>query len=202
MQNALVFYIISIMRKVYLFILLCSFNALAAQNSINNVDTIAGEFIKAIRKDKSEKVVVETNKWYYTAGEDLWLKAWVTNKVSNKFYSHSQNLYVDIVDERDSAIAQLLLNIPSEHTEGYIRLSDSLPEGNYWLRAFTSTMLKKEASDIFVKPLYIVNPKYSSKLKIDASVTETRPIIKSDTLVQFYPEGGTVITGINSVFGI
>ena len=202
MQNAHVFYIISFMRKVYLFILLCSFNVLAAQNSINNVDTIAGEFIKAIRKDKSEKVVVETNKWYYTAGEDLWLKAWVTNKVSNKFYSHSQNLYVDIVDERDSAIAQLLLNIPSEHTEGYIRLSDSLPEGNYWLRAFTSTMLKKEASDIFVKPLYIVNPKYSSKLKLEASVTGTRPILKSDTLVQFYPEGGTVITGINSVFGI
>ncbi len=190
------------MQKVYLFILLCSFNTLAAQNSINNVDTIAGEFVKAIRKDKSEKVVVETNKWYYTAGEDLWLKAWVTNKVSNKFYTHSQNLYVDIVDERDTAIAQLLLNIPSEHTEGYIRLSDSLPEGHYWLRAFTSTMLKKGISDIFVKPIYIVNPKYNSNLKTETTKIGVSPILKSDTLIQFYPEGGTVITGINSVFGI
>ncbi|NDB30726.1 hypothetical protein EB151_14405, partial [archaeon] len=131
-------YLSKMVFSVFLFLF---FVQLPAQN-ISNVDTIAGELVKAIRKDKSERVNVETNKWYYAAGEDVWLKAWVTNKISNKYYSRSQNLYVDIVDESDAAVAQLLLNIPTEHTEGYIRLSDSLPEGNYWLRAFTSSMLK------------------------------------------------------------
>jgi len=175
---------------------------LSAQSLINNVDTIAGEFVKSIRKDKSEKVTVETNKWYYAAGEDVWLKAWVTNKVSNKFYTHSQNLYLDIVDKRDSAIAQLLLHIPSEHTEGYIRLSDSIPEGNYWLRAFTSTMFKNDLSAIFVKPLYIVNPKSNVLLKTDNIAATDKHNIKSDTIINFYPEGATVITGTNNVFGI
>lgn len=190
-------------KKSFLIILLlCFFGQLSAQNLINNVDTIAGELIKAIRKDKSEKVSVETNKWYYAAGEDLWFKAWVTNKVSNKYYSHSQNLYVDIVDERDTAIAQLLLNIPSEHTEGYIRLSDSLPEGHYWLRAYTSTMLKRGMDAIFVKPIYIVNTKYNAKLNLEKSNEKNSQITKVDTLVSFFPEGGSVITGVNAVFGI
>jgi hypothetical protein len=189
-------------QSIWLFIFTCTFHNLSAQSLINNVDTIAGEFVKAIRKDRSEKVIVETNKWYYAAGEDLWLKAWVTNKVSNKYYSHSQNLYVDIVDERDTAVAKLLLNIPSEHTEGFIRLSDSLPEGHYWLRAFTSNMVKTDINTIFVKPLYIVNAKFPNKLKFDKQTILNNPTPKEDTIVSFFPEGGTVITGVNAVFGI
>ena len=189
-------------KSVLSIFLLLMIGQLSAQNLINNVDTIAGEFVKAIRKDKSEKVTVETNKWYYAAGEDLWLKAWVTNKVSNKYYSHSQNLYVDIVDDRDSAVAQLLLNIPTEHTEGYIRLSDSLPEGHYWLRAFTSSMLKSNLDAIFVKPLYIVNSRYTSQLNLEKIGTKENRKLYPDTLVSFFPEGGTVITGVNAVFGI
>ena len=189
-------------QSIWLFIFTCTFHNLSAQSLINNVDTIAGEFVKAIRKDRSEKVTVETNKWYYSAGEDIWLKAWVTNKVSNKFYSYSQNLYVDIVDERDTAVAQLLLNIPSEHTEGFIRLSDSLPEGHYWLRAFTSNMVKTDINTIFVKPLYIVNAKFPNKLKFEKQTILNNPTPKEDTIVSFFPEGGTVITGVNAVFGI
>jgi hypothetical protein len=189
-------------QSIWLFIFTCTFHNLSAQSLINNVDTIAGEFVKAIRKDRSEKVIVETNKWYYAAGEDLWLKAWVTNKVSNKYYSHSQNLYVDIVDERDTAVAKLLLNIPSEHTEGFIRLSDSLPEGHYWLRAFTSNMVKTDINTIFVKPLYIVNAKFPNKLKFEKQTILNNPTPKEDTIVSFFPEGGTVITGVNAVFGI
>ena len=189
-------------RLLLLSLLFFTFGDLSAQTLFNEVDTIAGQLIKSIRKDKSEKVIVQTNKWYYAAGEDLWLKAWVINNVSNKFYSHSQNLYVDIVDERDTAVAQLLLHIPSEHTEGYIRLSDSIPEGHYWLRAYTSTMLKSDINAIYVKPLYIVNPKYTSKLNFENNLSKENVSIINDTLVSFYPEGASVITGINSVFSI
>ncbi len=190
------------MKKIFikLFLILISSNVFA--QNISKVDSIAGNLIKAIRKDKSEKIVVQTNKWYYSAGEDMWLKAWVFNNVSNKFYSHSQNLYIDIVDEKDTAVSQMLLNIPSEKTEGYIRLSDSIAEGHYWIRAYTSTMLKTDLNSIFVKPIYIVNPKYNSKLKLE-------PLSKPDTsnnnenpIITFFPEGASVISGINTQFGV
>ncbi len=184
-----------------LFLTLCGFYS-NAQSNVNDVDSIAGQFVKAMRKDKRELVMVQTNKWYYSAGEDLWLKAWVLNKVSHKFYSHSQNLYVDIVDERDTAVAQLLLNIPSEKTEGYIRLSDSIPEGHYWLRAYTSSMLQQGLEGIFIKPLYIVNAKFASKLELK---TIAKPKIVSENtipIISILPEGGTVVTGVNCTFGI
>ena len=52
------------MKKLFInifFVLLCS--QLFAQ-STSIVDSIAGELVKAIRKDKTEKIVVQTNKWY------------------------------------------------------------------------------------------------------------------------------------------
>jgi hypothetical protein len=182
-----------------LFVFICSCTLTNAQVYISQVDSIAGKLIKAIQKDKSEIVTVQTNKWYYAAGEELWFKAWITNKVSGKFYSHSQNLYVDIVDEADTAVSKLILNIPSEHTEGYVRLPDSIPEGHYWLRAYTSTMLASNLKGIFVSPIYIVNAKYKSKLNI---VKTSNKIDHANPIVTFNPEGASVITGINTVFGI
>jgi hypothetical protein len=186
-------------KFLILFTFICLYNLTKAQVYISQVDTIAGKLIKAIQKDKSEIVNLQTNKWYYAAGEELWFKAWVTNKVSGKFYSHSQNLYVDIVDEGDTAVAKLILNIPSEHTEGFVRLSDSIPEGHYWLRAYTSTMLATNLEGIFVTSIYIVNAKYKSKLNLAKA---SNKLALAAPNITFYPEGASVITGINTVFGI
>lgn len=190
------------MKKLFINIFFILFATQLFSQAVTKVDSIAGELVKAIRKDKTEKVIVQTNKWYYTAGEDMWLKAWVFNNVSNKFYSHSKNLYIDIVDERDTAVSQMLLNIPSEKTEGYIRLSDSIPEGHYWIRAYTSTMLKTNLNSIFVKPIYIVNPKYKSKLSIEKLNTLDTISTSGNPIISFFPEGGSVISGINTQFAI
>jgi hypothetical protein len=189
----------AIKKFPFLLLFICLFTAAEAQGVISQADTIAGKLIKAIQKDKAEIVNVQTNKWYYAAGEELWFKAWVTNKVSGKFYSHSQNLYVDIVDESDTAISKLILNIPSEHTEGFVRLSDSIIEGHYWLRAYTSSMLNSNMDGIFVMPIYIVNPKFKSKLNVVKSVKKEEP---SEPILSIFPEGASVISGINTVFGV
>ncbi len=38
-----------------------------AQGDIQNVDTLAGSFIRELRHDAKEKIFVQTNKWFYTA---------------------------------------------------------------------------------------------------------------------------------------
>ena len=103
-----------------------------AQKSIENTDSLAGRFISDVRAGTTEKLFVQTNKNIFVAGEELWFKAWIVNSLSHKYFSHSKTLFVDLVNEKDSAVAQLLLNIPSQKTEGLIRLSDSLREGYYW----------------------------------------------------------------------
>ena len=107
---------------------------LDAQKGIERIDSLAGRFIKNLRKEYSEKLLVQTNKQVFIVGEELWLKAWPINHLSHKYYKHSQTLYVDLVNEKDSAVSNLLLNIPSERTEAKISLSDKIKEGQYWLR--------------------------------------------------------------------
>ena len=171
-----------------------------AQNSNQNIDTLAGRFIKELRLDTKEKIFVQTNKWFYVAGEELWLKAYVINELSHKYYSQSKTLYVDLVNDKDTAIAQLLLNIPKQHTEGVIPLSIALPEGYYWLRAYTTNMLQHDTSSIFVLPIYIVNKRFAPAFTAEAKNTIAAPVNDKPQL-SFYPEGGVLIDNSDAVIG-
>ena len=173
-----------------------------AQTNIENTDSLAGRFISDLRAGTTEKLMVQTNKNIFAAGEELWFKAYIINSLSHKYFSHSKTLYVDLVNEKDSAIAQLLLNIPSEKTEGFIRLKDSLPEGYYWLRLYTATIQKYDTNAILVSPIYVVNKKFPSTLiSSTASIKETRTSTKAPHLF-FYPEGGEIIAGTNASIAI
>jgi hypothetical protein len=173
-----------------------------AQTSIENTDSLAGRFISDLRAGTTEKLMVQTNKNIFAAGEELWFKAYIINSLSHKYFSHSKTLFVDLVNEKDSAIAQLLLNIPSEKTEGFIRLKDSLPEGYYWLRLYTATIQKYDTNAILVSPIYVVNNKFPSTLiSSTASIKETRISTKAPHLF-FYPEGGEIIAGTNTTIAI
>jgi TonB-dependent SusC/RagA subfamily outer membrane receptor len=194
------------MRKFYSSFLTCLLLAssiqLTAQSGFENADSLAGRFIKDLRSDTREKLFVQTNKWFYVAGEEIWMKAWIVNALSHKYYSHSQTLYADLVDERDTAVAQLLFNIPLQQTEGYIALPASLPEGYYWLRVYTANMLRNDPGSVFVLPLYVVNNRYPSKLTAEPVVNTTADLSNEPPQVDFFPEGGAMISGTNSVIGL
>ena len=176
--------------------------ATKAQTNIDNIDSLAGRFISDLRAGTTEKLIVQTNKNIFAAGEELWFKAYIINSLSHKYFSHSKTLYVDLVNEKDTAIAQLLLNIPSERTEGMIRLKDSLPEGYYWLRVYTATIQKYDTNAVFVSPIYVVNKKFPSTfISTPAPIKETRISTKAPLLL-FYPEGGEIIAGTNTTIAI
>jgi len=182
--------------------MLLTINSVNAQTSIVNADSLAGRFISDLRAGTTEKLMVQTNKNILVAGEELWFKAYIINSLSHKYFSHSKTLYVDLVNEKDSAIAQLLLNIPSERTEGMIRLKDSLSEGYYWLRVYTATIQKYDTNAIFVSPIYVVNKKFPSTfISTAAPIKETRISTKAPRLL-FYPEGGEIISGTNTTIAI
>ncbi len=186
-------------------------NMTIAQANIEHIDSLAGRFIKNLRKDYSEKILLQTNKSVFVAGEELWMKAWVINNLSHKFYKHSQTLYADIVNEHDAVISQVLLNLPSEKTEASIKISESTQEGYYWLRLFTNNMIKNDTSSILVVPLYVVNPKKpissADNLAENSAILNTvavqKPInINEAPSLQLFPEGGSIIAGTNTVIGI
>ena len=181
-----------------------------AQHNIERIDSLAGRFIKNLRKEYSEKLLVQTNKNVFVAGEDLWMKAWVINQLSHKYYKHSQTLYVDIVNEQDSVFAKVLLNIPSEKTEARIPLIDKMQEGQYWLRLYTANMVKRDTNSIMVIPVYVVNPKmpiknsnaFNNLSANKINTIEQSNTANSNTKLELFPEGGNLIAGTNAVIGI
>ena len=173
-----------------------------AQKNIENTDSLAGRFISDLRAGTTEKLFVQTNKNIFVAGEELWFKAWIVNSLSHKYFSHSKTLFVDLVNEKDSAVAQLLLNIPSQKTEGLIRLSDSLPEGYYWLRLYTATIQKYDTNAVLVSPIYVTNKKFPSTLVATPIEQKVKLISTKTPRLVFYPEGGEIIAGTNTTIAI
>ncbi|HLY70744.1 MAG TPA: Plug domain-containing protein [Puia sp.] len=185
------------LRKIFLgVVILQYFNASGQNEQKGGIDALAGQFIKYIRSADKEKIVVLTDKMFYASGENIWLKAWCLNALSNKVIHKSKNLFVDIVDDRDSLISQLLFNMEEQQTDGRILLPESLKEGYYWLRAYTNNMLKEDSGSIFVKPVYILNASKSDPHSLSAQVDKIND--KEDTSaprLTFFPEGGSIISG-------
>src|SRR5579863_5476806 len=130
------------------FIIFLYLNSSGQNEQKGGIDALAGQFIKYIRTADKEKIIVLTDKMFYASGENIWLKAWCLNSLSNKIVHKSKNLFIDLVDDKDSLISQLLFNIGDLKTDGRISLPESLKEGYYWLRGYTNNMLKADVNSI------------------------------------------------------
>jgi len=167
----------------------------AQTNGFNTADTLAMHFVKNIRSAAKEKILLETDRKVYAAGEKVWFNAYLLRSLNNRLDTASRNLFVDLVDDNDKVIKQLVLNVFSLHTDGAITLSDSLPTGYYWLRGYTQHILQTDSAAICVQPLYIKNLVNSSEFTMPEKA-RLRPSVQ--TVVEYYPEGGALIAGINS----
>jgi hypothetical protein len=162
----------------------------------SNLDSLAGRFVRHIRSDKKEKIVVLTDKSFYLAGETIWLKAWCLDSSSNHFIHISKNLFVDLVDSHDSVVSQLLFNLDQQRTNGKMLLPGSLKEGYYWLRGYTRNVLNEDSNRIFVKPVYVLNGYKPDRTALQQHFKPVVAVRDSGApRLRFFPEGGSIIAG-------
>ena len=102
------------------------------------------DFLKKIetyvQEHPQEKAYLHLDKPYYAVGEDIWFKAYVTDTRSDKLSTLSSVLYVELIDAADSIKTQLKLPLVNGLSFGDFKLGDSIPEGNYRIRAYTQLM--------------------------------------------------------------
>ena len=148
----------------------------------------------------TEKVYVHTDRDAYLTGETIWLKGYVVNGMTHEADSVSQVLYVDLVDLSTSRIRlQLQLRATDSYAPGQLTLPDSLAAGTYQLRAYTRFMQNEPAGYFFTKTVRILRPDDA----IPVSPTGKKPMSASSGAVgrpdvQFLPEGGQLVEGIES----
>ena len=87
-----------------------------------------------------EKVHLHMDKPYYAIGDNIWFKAYVVNAEMNELSALSKFLYVDLINDKDSIKQSLKLPLTVGLAWGDFTLTDSLKEGNYRIRAYTTWM--------------------------------------------------------------
>ncbi len=153
-----------------------------------------------ISKDYPEKIYMQTDKPYYTAGEDLWFNAYLLNGISHKISTKSNIIYVELIDEENNIISERKLFAETVSIHGDFKLPRDLKDGTYLLRAYTNYMRNQDEAFFFKKEIRI----YS--LFADATEEYQDSSLDKDKFVLpeigFYPEGGYMVSGLSNKIAV
>ena len=115
-----------------------------------------------------EKIYIQSDKPYYTAGDNIWLKAYVLNTKTLTPTKISKILYVELIDENDVIKNQIKLSMNNGVSWGDFKLPDTLVEGNYRLRAYT-TYMRNFSPDFFFDKTIKIGNSWSNKVFINTA---------------------------------
>ena len=134
---------------------------------------IYARFERQVNDFPQEKVYVQTDKPYYSAGEDIWFKAYLANETTLEPNSLSQFVYVELIDKMDSVLYRVKIKKDSLGFAGHIKLKPEIPTGTYSLRAYTYWMQNVGTDFFFSKNILIgnqINDRISSKITYGTAV--------------------------------
>jgi hypothetical protein len=140
---------------------------------------------KMVKQYPDEKVHLHLDKDYYIAGETIWFKAYLYSQ--NLPSMMSTNFFLQVLDKDGRLIKENRYPVTGATVSGNIILEDSLPKGNYWLRAFTPWMLNFGEEFIYHRPVFVIN-----------AATSRAPLSNNnkDISLRFFPESGNLVDGI------
>jgi len=118
---------------------------------------ITNRFSNQFTYPPNEKVYLQTDKPYYSAGEEIWFKGYLVNATTNEPTALSQYLYVELIDKSDSVCYRVKIKKDSLGFSGHIKLKAEQPSGYYALRAYTLWMQNVDNSFFFSKNIQIGN---------------------------------------------
>ncbi len=163
-----------------------------------------------------EKAYLHTDREQYTAGEDIWFKAYLVNAQTNQLLNNSNNLYVELIAPGGVVRNRQTMRIDNGTGHGDFRLSDSLYAGTYRLRAYTNWMRNFGDNFVFEKEIRVyggkkLKPKNSQPNAPKANVAKNNksnaptlpvlPPVNLDTVntIRFFPEGGSMVENIGGL---
>ena len=103
-----------------------------------------------------EKIHVMTDRGAYLAGDTLRLRAWVVDAATHQPVSASKFVYVELLSPTDSVCERVKIHQDDNGVfQGYLHISDDLPEGRYQLTAYTLFMQSSGTEYFYRQPVDI-----------------------------------------------
>jgi len=149
-----------------------------------------------------EKAYLQTDRSYYSAGEDLWFSAYLVNGKSTNLTSSSANLYVELISPELKILDKKTILLSNGRGNGDFKLLDSIPTGWYNIRAYTNWMRNFGDEFVFQKSIFITNNLKENATYATRNANKNPVGIAQNThkkTITFYPEGGALVEGLNSL---
>ncbi|MBK1440582.1 TonB-dependent receptor plug domain-containing protein [Parapedobacter sp. ISTM3] len=152
-------------------------------------DTVLNEVLETLSNYAEaypqEKVYLHLDKPYYTVGDDIWFKGYVTIGAYNNLSGLSKILYVDLISPGDKVVQSIRLPLIAGVTMGDFRLADSLTEGNYRIRAYTNWMRNFDHDIFYDRVLPIGNARTDSIVTSSSFSYENSPTHTVNAAIAF-----------------
>ncbi|HRH50169.1 MAG TPA: hypothetical protein PLP23_15540 [Panacibacter sp.] len=177
-------------KKYAALTLLCLLFVFYKAECQGNLNTITASFNLYQQNNIQEKIFVHTDKSYYLAGEIIWFSMYNVDAGFNKPLDLSSVAYLEILDTANKPLLQTKISLKDGIGNGSLYIPLSAVSGNYKLRAYTNLMKNFGPESFFEKPITIVN---TQKI-LTTAVSVPSPQYD----IQFFPEGGNLVTGLNS----
>lgn len=178
----------NLFKSVAVFLLVSTFFSAASFSQEVTTQQVGQKFTAFNNAHPLEKLFVHTDKNFYLVGEIVWFKLY-----DDKQDQISKLAYVDLLDAGNRSVLAAKISLKEYENNGSLLLPLSLNSGNYILRAYTNWMKNTAEMSFFEKSITVVNPFKNPD-------TSTRNYTAGYD-VNFFPEGGNLVKGIQSRIG-
>lgn len=142
-----------------------------------------------------ENIHLHLDKNTFLTNESIWFKGYIRDRKKNAPYVFTTNVFVVLLDENGKKIEEKLVFANNGTFFGNIKLNKEIASGTYFLQVYTNWMNNFNENESYIQKIDILNTNNPSLQAHNINSYHTPNI-------NFYPEGGTLIYGINSTIGI
>lgn len=150
-------------------------------------DSLTKAFANYRTNALQEKIYLHSDQNLYLVGESIWFKTYCVDGAFHRPLDLSKVAYVEIIDKSNTPVLQTKIALSGGFGHGSIFIPATIQSGNYKVRCYTHWMKNFPAEFFFEKSVMVVNP-------FVVNTPENRN--STGTEVQFFPEGGYLIDGI------
>ena len=183
-------------RALFHFIFVPLFIASVGAQESPKFEEILGKLASYSTKQAPEKVYAHLDREFYNQGDTVWFKIYLVDGISHVPSDKSKVVYVELMDLQNNIVAQQKLLVENMGANGDIIIPETLESGKYMFRTYTKYMLNENEPKPYVKYIFIGNEEPDGKIKSPQKGALNKPV------VHFFPEGGNLVSGINTVLAI
>lgn len=157
-----------------------------------NIQEIVEKLTNYSLKFPQEKIFVHFDKPTYSTGETIWFKAYLVDAFSNEPITLSNVIHVELLDDELNLLDYKILKVDKGGAPGDFKIADSLPPGEYHVRAYTNWMRNFEEGFYYRKTIKVLKT-FVDEEEMEVSVSPR---------ISFFPEGGELVDGLASIVAV